>query len=157
MDLRNIDPLKIKKVRNVEKEKDPQTKIEKIKKVEEFFMFNDKGFNKTGTSDGTTMRIAPEMVTYTTSGLLDYSKNVVIGYLHKDIEDCKSVINDGGCTCNIQNHKVAPERRIYYIDVGNLPKEDEQYLADVMNKYRNKLVYNAVLQGKSKTTENICR
>ena len=86
VDLRNIDPLKIKKVRNVEKEKDPQTKIEKIKKVEEFFMFNDKGFNKTGTSDGTTMRIAPEAVTYTTSGLLDYSKNVVIGYLHKALK-----------------------------------------------------------------------
>jgi hypothetical protein len=143
VDLRNIDPLKIKKVRNVEKEKDARTKIEKIKKVEEFFMFNDKGFNKTGTSDGTTMRIAPEAVTYTTSGLLDYSKNVVIGYLHKALKTANqlSMMEDALVIYRITR---APERRIYYIDVGNLPKaKAEQYLADVMNKYRNKLVYNA--------------
>ena len=143
VDLRNIDPLKIKKVRNVEKEKDATTKIEKIKKVEEFFMFNDKGFNKTGTSDGTTMRIAPEAVTYTTSGLLDYSKNVVIGYLHKALKTANqlSMMEDALVIYRITR---APERRIYYIDVGNLPKaKAEQYLADVMNKYRNKLVYNA--------------
>jgi hypothetical protein len=143
VDLRNIDPLKIKKVRNVEKEKDAKTKIEKIKKVEEFFMFNDKGFNKTGTSDGTTMRIAPEAVTYTTSGLLDYSKNVVIGYLHKALKTANqlSMMEDALVIYRITR---APERRIYYIDVGNLPKaKAEQYLADVMNKYRNKLVYNA--------------
>lgn len=143
VDLRNIDPLKIKKVRNVEKEKDARTKIEKIKKVEEFFMFNDKGFNKTGTSDGTTMKIAPEAVTYTTSGLLDYSKNVVIGYLHKALKTANqlSMMEDALVIYRITR---APERRIYYIDVGNLPKaKAEQYLADVMNKYRNKLVYNA--------------
>ena len=143
VDLRNIDPLKIKKVRNVEKEKDAKTKIEKIKKVEEFFMFNDKGFNKTGTSDGTTMRIAPEAVTYTTSGLLDYSKNVVIGYLHKALKTANqlSMMEDALVIYRITR---APERRIYYIDVGNLPKaKAEQYLADVMNKYSNKLVYNA--------------
>ena len=143
VDLRNIDPLKIKKVRNVEKEKDSKTQIEKIKKVEEFFMFNDKGFNKTGTSDGTTMRIAPEAVTYTTSGLLDYSKNVVIGYLHKALKTANqlSMMEDALVIYRITR---APERRIYYIDVGNLPKaKAEQYLSDVMNKYRNKLVYNA--------------
>ena len=60
VDLRNIDPLKIKKVRNIEKEKDPKTKIERVSKVEEFYMFNDKGFDKSSSSDGNVVKIAPE-------------------------------------------------------------------------------------------------
>ena len=143
VDLRNIDPLKIKKVRNVEKEKDPKTKIERIKKVEEFYMFNDRGFDKSSASEGTTVKIAPEAVSYTTSGLLDYTKNVVIGYLHKALKTANqlSMMEDALVIYRISR---APERRIFYIDVGNLPKaKAEQYLADVMNKYRNKLVYNA--------------
>ena len=143
VDLRNIDPLKIKKVRNVEKEKDPRTKIERIKKVEEFYMFNDRGFDKSSASEGTTVKIAPEAVSYTTSGLLDYTKNVVIGYLHKALKTANqlSMMEDALVIYRISR---APERRIFYIDVGNLPKaKAEQYLADVMNKYRNKLVYNA--------------
>ena len=86
VDLRNIDPLKIKKVRNVEKDKDPKTKIERVSKVEEFYMFNDKGFDKSSATDGNVVKIAPEAVSYTTSGLLDYSRNVVIGYLHKALK-----------------------------------------------------------------------
>ena len=143
VDLRNIDPLKIKKVRNVEKEKDPRTKIERIKKVEEFYMFNDRGFDKSSASEGTTVKIAPEAVSYTTSGLLDYTKNVVIGYLHKALKTANqlSMMEDALVIYRISR---APERRIFYIDVGNLPKaKAEEYLADVMNKYRNKLVYNA--------------
>ena len=142
VDLRIIDPLKIKKVRNVEKEKDRKG-IEKIKKVEEFYVFNDKGFDKTGGTEGATLKIAPEAVTYTTSGLLDYTKNVVIGYLHKALKTANqlSMMEDALVIYRISR---APERRIFYIDVGNLPKaKAEQYLADVMNKYRNKLVYNA--------------
>ena len=77
VDLRNIDPLKIKKVRNVEKGKDPKTKVERVEKIEEFYVFNDKGFDKSSATDGNVVRIAPEAVSYTTSGLLDYSKNVV--------------------------------------------------------------------------------
>ena len=85
-DLRNIDPMKIKKVRNVEKEKDNKTKIDIIKKVEEFYVFSDKGFNKGSANEGTTVKIAPEAISYTTSGMLDYTKNVVIGYLHKALK-----------------------------------------------------------------------
>ena len=143
VDLRIIDPLKIKKVRNVEKEKDKKG-IEKITKIEEYFIFNDKGFDKTGSAgEGATLKIAPEAVTYTTSGLLDYTKNVVIGYLHKALKTANqlSMMEDALVIYRISR---APERRIFYIDVGNLPKaKAEQYLADVMNKYRNKLVYNA--------------
>jgi hypothetical protein len=143
VDLRNIDPLKIKKVRNVEKDKDPKTKIERVSKVEEFYMFNDKGFDKSSTSDGNVVKIAPEAVSYTTSGLLDYSRNVVIGYLHKALKTANqlAMMEDALVIYRISR---APERRIFYIDVGNLPKaKAEQYLADVMHKYRNKLVYNA--------------
>lgn len=143
VDIRNVDPLKIKKVRNVEKEKDPKTKVERVKKVEEFYVFNDKGFDKSGTIDGSALKIAPEAVSYTTSGLLDYTKNVVVGYLHKALKTANqlSMMEDALVIYRISR---APERRIFYIDVGNLPKaKAEQYLADVMNKYRNKLVYNA--------------
>ena len=143
VDLRNIDPLKIKKVRNVEKGKDPKTKIERVEKVEEFYMFNDKGFDKTSATEGATVKIAPEAVSYTTSGLLDYSRNVVIGYLHKALKTANqlAMMEDSLVIYRISR---APERRIFYIDVGNLPKaKAEQYLADVMHKYRNKLVYNA--------------
>jgi len=143
VDLRNIDPLKIKKVRNVEKGKDPKTKIERVEKVEEFYVFNDKGFDKTSAMEGSTVKIAPEAVTYTTSGLLDYTRNVVIGYLHKALKTANqlAMMEDALVIYRISR---APERRIFYIDVGNLPKaKAEQYLTDVMHKYRNKLVYNA--------------
>ena len=143
VDLRAIDPLKIKKVRNVEKGKDPKTKIERVEKIEEFYMFNDKGFDKTSATEGATVKIAPEAVSYTTSGLLDYTRNVVIGYLHKALKTANqlAMMEDALVIYRISR---APERRIFYIDVGNLPKaKAEQYLADVMHKYRNKLVYNA--------------
>lgn len=143
VDIRNIDPLKIKKVRNIEKEKDKSQKIERIKKVEEFYVFNDKGFDKGSANEGATLKIAPEAISYTTSGMLDYTKNVVIGYLHKALKTANqlAMMEDALVIYRISR---APERRIFYIDVGNLPKaKAEQYLADVMNKYRNKLVYNA--------------
>ena len=143
VDLRGIDPLKIKKVRNVIKAKDAKAGVDVIKKVEEFYAFNDKGFDKSSANDGTTVKIAPEAVSYTTSGLLDYTKNVVIGYLHKALKTANqlSMMEDALVIYRISR---APERRIFYIDVGNLPKaKAEQYLAETMNKYRNKLVYNA--------------
>ena len=143
VDLRNIDPLKIKKVRNIEKGKDPKTKIERVEKIEEFYMFNDKGFDKSSATDGNVVKIAPEAICFTTSGLLDYSRNVVIGYLHKALKTANqlAMMEDALVIYRISR---APERRIFYIDVGNLPKaKEEQYLADVMHKYRNKLVYNA--------------
>ena len=60
VDLRNVDPIKIKKVRNIEKQKDPKTKVDRIKKIEEFYLFNDKGFDKSTATEGTTVKIAPE-------------------------------------------------------------------------------------------------
>ena len=142
VDLRSVDPLKIKKVRNVEEEKGKDG-IKRIKNIEEFYVFNDKGFDKSSAVEGSTLKIAPEAVCYTTSGLLDYNKNAVIGYLHKALKTANqlSMMEDALVIYRISR---APERRIFYIDVGNLPKaKAEQYLSETMNKYRNKLVYNA--------------
>ena len=142
VDLRNVDPLKIKKVRNVEEEKGKDG-IKRIKSIEEFYVFNDKGFDKSSAVEGSTLKIAPEAVCYTTSGLLDYNKNAVIGYLHKALKTSNqlSMMEDALVIYRLSR---APERRIFYIDVGNLPKaKAEQYLAETMNKYRNKLIYNA--------------
>ena len=141
VDIRNVDPLKIKKVRNVEKDKDPRTGQTIIKKVEEFYVFNDSGFDKGTAEEG--LRIAPESVAYTTSGVLDHNKNAVLGYLHKAIKTANqlSMMEDALVIYRISR---APERRIFYIDVGNLPKaKAEQYLNEVMTRYKNKLVYNA--------------
>ena len=142
VDIRNVDPLKIKKVRNVEEGKD-KNGVKIIKSIEEFYVFNDKGFDKSSAVEGSTLKIAPEAVAYTTSGLLDYNKNAVIGYLHKALKTSNqlSMMEDALVIYRLSR---APERRIFYIDVGNLPKaKAEQYLAETMNKYRNKLIYNA--------------
>ena len=99
--------------------------------------------DKSGANEGATLKIAPEAVSCTTSGMLDYTKNVVIGYWHKALKTANqlAMMEDALVIYRISR---APERRIFYIDVGNLPKaKAEQYLADVMRKYRNKLVYNA--------------
>jgi hypothetical protein len=141
VDLRNVDPLKIKKVRNVEKAKDPKTGHNVVKKVEEFYVFNEQGFDKSSAEEG--LKIAPEAVAYSTSGLLDHNKNTVLGYLHKAIKTANqlAMMEDALVIYRISR---APERRIFYIDVGNLPKaKAEQYLNEVMTRYKNKLVYNA--------------
>merc|ERR1711871_115347 len=101
------------------------------------------GFDKTSATEGATVKIAPEAVSYTTSGLLDYSRNVVIGYLHKALKTANqlAMMEDALVIYRISR---APERRIFYIDVGNLPKaKAEQYLRDMMAKHKNRLVYDA--------------
>ena len=89
--------------------------------MEEFYLFNDKGFDKSGSGEGNTVKIALEAVCYTTSGLLDYTKNVVVGYLHKGMKTANqlSMIEDALVIYRISS---TPERRIFYIDVGNLYK-----------------------------------
>ena len=106
----------------LKKKKDAKTKIDVIKKVEEFYVFSDKGFNRGSANEGTTVKIAPEAISYTTSGMLDYTKNVVVGYLHKALKTANqlSMMEDALVIYRISR---APERRIFYIDVGNLPKQ----------------------------------
>ena len=143
--LRNIDPTKIRKVR--ETQKDPDTNnhgIELVTKVDEYFIYNDKGFaTSAGTGTNQGIKIAVDSIAYVPSGLIDGNSGRVVSYLQKAIKPVNQLrmIEDAIVIYRISR---APERRIFYIDVGNLPKiKAEQYLKDVMNRYRNKLVYDA--------------
>ena len=142
VDLRYIEPRKIRKVRELQKDVKPGSSVELIKKVEEYYIYNEKGIQiASGTQEG--IKIAADSITYCPSGLVDANKGHVLSYLHKAIKPVNQLrmIEDALVIYRISR---APERRIFYIDVGNLPKiKAEQYLKDVMNRYRNKLVYDA--------------
>ena len=143
-ELRYIDPTKIRKVREVKKELDAKTGVEMTEKIAEYFIYNEKGLTPAGIgSAGQGIRIAADSITYIPSGLIDGNSGRVLSYLHKAIKPVNQLrmIEDALVIYRISR---APERRIFYIDVGNLPKiKAEQYLKDVMNRYRNKLVYDA--------------
>ena len=141
-ELRYIDPRKIKKVREQRKEKDQATGLDIVKKIEDFYLYNDKGLDQnSGTTSG--VKITADSISYCPSGLVDMHKGTVLSYLNKAIKPVNQLrmIEDALVIYRISR---APERRIFYIDVGNLPKvKAEAYLKDVMNRYRNKLVYDA--------------
>ena len=141
-ELRYIEPKKIRKVRELKKDLKSGSSVELIKGVEEYYIYNEKGLQVSGgTQEG--IKIAPDSVTYCPSGLIDQNRGHVLSYLHKAIKPVNQLrmIEDAVVIYRISR---APERRIFYIDVGNLPKiKAEQYLKDVMNRYRNKLVYDA--------------
>ena len=142
-ELRYIDPQKIKKVREkVSGRPNPITGVEEKQKVEEYYIYNEYGIT-TGGSVNNGLRITKDSIAYCPSGLIDQNRGTVLSYLHKAIKPVNQLrmIEDSLVIYRISR---APERRIFYIDVGNLPKiKAEQYLKDVMNRYRNKLVYDA--------------
>ena len=155
-DLRYIDPLKIRHIRQ-EKKKNKATlgpdlgSTDKDKfqspELEEYFVYTPKPNYPTGTMVGgggtKGIKIAKDSITYCTSGLVDRNKGNVLSYLHKAIKSLNQLrmIEDSLVIYRLSR---APERRIFYIDVGNLPKvKAEQYLKEVMSRYRNKQVYNA--------------
>jgi len=141
-EVRYIDPRKIKKARETQKEVNPSTGMEMVKKIDDFYLYNDKGWEQNvGTSEG--VKITSDSITYCPSGLIDMGKGTVLSYLNKAIKPVNQLrmIEDSLVIYRISR---APERRIFYIDVGNLPKmKAESYLKDVMNRYRNKMVYDA--------------
>ena len=156
-ELRYIDALKMRYVRQQKNSKGDKFKINtgnapdpmdyKFPEIEEYFIYNASGkyptgnINATGASQG--MKIARDAITYCTSGLVDRNKGSTLSYLHKAIKSINQLrmIEDSLVIYRLSR---APERRIFYIDVGNLPKvKAEQYLRDVMMRYRNKLVYYA--------------
>ena len=154
-DLRYIDPLKIKFVRQEKKKpgSDPTVVLggkqqEEVPNPEfdEYYVYTQKPNYPTGmimNSSKGTVKIAKDSVTHCTSGLVDRNKNRVLSYLHKAIKALNQLrmIEDSLVIYRLSR---APERRIFYIDVGNLPKvKAEQYLKEVMSRYRNKLVYDA--------------
>ena len=143
-ELRYIDPRKIKKIRELRKKRPDGVAIpvgaSMADEFEEYFMFNEKGVTNSTTSG---IKIAIDAIAFCPSGMIDQNKNMVLSYLHKAIKPVNQLrmIEDATVIYRIAR---APERRIFKIDVGNLPKvKAEQYLRDVMAKYRNKLVYDA--------------
>ena len=144
-ELRYIDPRKIRKVREVKKDRDPKTGASIISSIAEYYVYNDRGTTtQTYTAQvNQGLRIAADAVININSGLMDAKNTFVISYIHKAIKPLNQLrmIEDAVVIYRISR---APERRIFYIDVGNLPKgKAEQYLRDVMVKYRNKMVYDA--------------
>ena len=144
-ELRYIDPRKIKKIREVRKQRVDGVpgSFSFSDKFQEYFMYNEKGIHPTAASNVGGLKIATDAIAYCPSGLIDQTHNLVLSYLHKAIKPVNQLrmIEDAVVIYRIAR---APERRIFYIDVGNLPKiKAEQYLRDVMARYRNKLVYDA--------------
>ena len=154
-ELRYIDALKVKYVRQMKK-KDINTptlitpqdkKLAITPELDEYFEYNPTGgatksYSPTNGVQG-SIKIAKDAVTYCTSGLVDRNKHITLSWLHKGIKALNQLrmIED---SLVIYRMSRAPERRIFYIDVGNLPKvKAEQYLREVMNRYRSKLVYDA--------------
>ena len=143
-ELKYIDPRKIKKIREVRKKRPDGPVPYGLSVVDEFveyFVYNEKGVS--GQTSGAGIKIATDTIAFCPSGLIDQNKNMVLSYLHKAIKPVNQLrmIEDAAVIYRIAR---APERRIFKIDVGNLPKiKAEQYLRDVMARYRNKLVYDA--------------
>ena len=143
-ELKYLDPRKIKRIREVRKKR-PEgvtgpNMLSVVDEFVEYYLFNEKGVINS-TSGG--IKIAPDTIAYCPSGLIDQTKNMVLSYMHKAIKPVNQLrmIEDATVIYRIAR---APERRIFKIDVGNLPKvKAEQYLRDVMARYRNKLVYDA--------------
>jgi hypothetical protein len=135
-----IDSRKIRKVKKVDKKKDPKSGVDLVVKVEEYFIYNEKGIDASSTSG---VKLSLDSVIYAPSGLYDQNTNMMFSYLHKAVKPTNQLkmLEDAVVINTLAR---APERRIFYIDVGNLPKlKAEQYVTDIMNKYRNKVVYDA--------------
>jgi len=138
IELKQIDPTKIRKIKEVEKSKDPKTGAELVNVVEEYYLYQDEQMNN--NSEG--LKISLDAIIQVNSGLLNDTRDKVIGYLNKALKPLNqlSMMEDSLVIYRISR---APERRIFYIDVGNLPKgKAEEYLNNTMNKYRNKIVYD---------------
>ena len=146
-DIRYIDPRKMTKVKEVKKEKNEQG-VSFVKSTEEFFLYNEKGIASrpgqyTPTASDNALKITKDAIVYCPSGLIDQDKNIPVSYLHKAIRPANQLrmMENAAVIYRITR---APERRIFYVDVGNLPSNRaEQYLKDIMDRYRNKLVYDA--------------
>ena len=139
-EVRYIDPRKIRKVRETQKTRAVAGQTELYVKPIEYFVFSEKGFAKDANQG---LKIAPDSICYVHSGISDKDGKVIISHLNKAIRPLNQLrmLEDATVIYRISR---APERRIFYIDVGNLPKiKAEQYLRDIMQKYKNKLVYDA--------------
>jgi hypothetical protein len=139
-EVRYVDPRKIRKVKEFKKSKPQLGNQPVVPEMNEYFVYSSKGFSN-DTNQG--IKIAPDSICYVHSGITDKDGRMVISHLHKAIKTLNQLrmLEDATVIYRISR---APERRIFYIDVGNLPKmKAEQYLREIMQKYKNKLVYDA--------------
>ena len=140
-ELKYIDPRRIRKIREIQKMRDPQTGIELIRKQIEYYLYNERGMIGSGSNLGS--KIAPDSIVNVNSGLMDPKQTMVLSYLHKAIKPFNNLrmVEDATVIYRLSR---APERRVFYIDVGNMPTvKADQYVRDIMVKYRNKLVYDS--------------
>lgn len=148
-ELRFVDPRKIKRIVEFEELRDQNTNATEKKVKNEYYVYSNEGFVGTSTfatmkpQSASTIKISPDSVVYADSGINDKSNKMVLSHLHKAIKPVNQLraLEDAAVIYRLAR---APERRIFYIDVGNLPKmKAEQYLRDMMTKHKNKLVYDA--------------
>jgi len=148
-ELRYIDPRKIRKIREIKKTSDPSTGVPIQTTKDEYYMYNDRGFNysnRQAISDSSTssgIRINADSIIHVTSGIMDENNTMVLSYLHPAIKPMNQLraLEDSSLIYHLSR---APERRVFKIDVGNLPKmKAEQYVREMMTKFKNKLTYNA--------------
>ena len=150
-EVRHIDSLKMRKVKHVKKKEDKATGVTVIDKVDEFYIYTEKAAGNCGPGSasaqgqdikGNAVRLSNDSVSYVTSGLLDEMRSKVISHLHKAMRPINQLrmMEDSLIIYRLAR---APERRIFYVDVGNLPKgKAEAYINTLMSRYRNKLVYD---------------
>ncbi len=142
-----LDPRKIRKVRSIIKKKDSRTGVEVTAGVQEFYVYNEKALSQgqtliTSPTDS-GLKIATDAIVNVNSGMMDPKRALVLSYLHKAIKPLNQLrmVEDAVVIYRLSR---APERRVFYIDVGNMPKiKSEQYLRDIMTKFRNKVVYDS--------------
>jgi len=140
-EIRYIDPRRIRKIREIQKTRDPQTGMDIIKRQNEYYLYNERGV--VGAHSNMGAKIAVDAIVNVNSGLMDAKRAMVLSYLHKAIKPLNQLrmVEDATVIYRLSR---APERRVFYVDVGNMPTiKAEQYLKDIMTKYRNKLVYDS--------------
>ena len=140
VEIRPIDAAKMRKVKQVKTKKDEKTGAKLIEKVDEYFIYQEK---PTAGNQTSGVKLTDDAISYVTSGLLSEDRKKVVSHIHKALKPINQLrmMEDSLVIYRLAR---APERRIFYIDVGNLPKgKSEQYMKDIMTRYRNKLVYDA--------------
>lgn len=142
-ELRYIDPVKLRKIKDVSTEKDARSGAKVIKSTQTYYVYTDSSISNHDTDGNKAgVRINKDAVIYATSGQLDPSRRFVVSYLDKAVRSVNllRMMEDAVVIYRISR---APERRVFYIDVGNLPKSKaESYVQSIMQKYRNKMVYD---------------
>lgn len=142
VEYRFIDPLTLKKVNKVDKEKHPETGVELYYGTKEYFLYVANGFNNNSATEG--IEISSDNIIYSTSGIVDGSNNITLSYLHKALRPANQLrmIEDANIIYFLSR---APERRVFNIEVGSLQKDKaEQYIQQIMNNHRNKTSYDSV-------------